>query len=900
MSRTYHMQFKILLGTVCVLWGGWTASADSSRPGTDSAITWQYQATGEQDYFAVALRGQRINKQIEGNHHVVILVDTSASQKGEHRKRTLDVLRQTLSQMSDRHQVQIFAIDVQATPLNDDFAAADSLDIESAYSTLQRRIPLGASDLYQGLSVAMDALAPQSTRSIVYFGDGMSAAGIIPPDEMRDLVQRLQKTQTPVHSFAVGPKTDLQLLGSLAQFSGGTVMVDGAVQTSEDSKLIATQFIQAVDIPVEYPASIDFGDSTARIFPKSALPLRSDRETIYIGQGAIPSHVKVHMQGDATQQFVVDAGAASSDNKFLAPLWKRAQFSEGLNVPFAGTSLLEIAQSDFQHHVQQLVALGGQALDARDFQAADEIGLVLNELDPTNKGVEKLRQNRDKLQLKLVKQLAQNDASEETADDEAPTPPTPAGDDDLIQRQMEMIEIKTERLRVEVGNTIDDARRLLNDQPEAARDLVKRTLGVVVTSTDIEPVMREQLVKRLNNLAVDIDNRMLINEQEQIHRNERQAQLEAQNNLVRELHVDEERLEQLIDRVRALLNEGYHGNPNAFEEAEAVSRVAQDDRPADGVSAAALFNSEAAGQLDKSNRMRSLRADKWLATLYQAELSHVPFPDEPPVLWPPAEVWRALTERRRKWQSVDLKKFSAAEERIFEALDAPTEIDFNEIPLTDVMTFIGEQHGITIIVDTDALEEEGLASDDPITRSLNGVSLRSALRIILKPLTLSYIIEDEVMKITTEIIADETLSTRVYPVGDLVIPIIQLGSGFGGGGGGLGMGGGGMGGMGGGMGGMGMGGMGGGMGMGGMGGGMFSVPSPVERDAQNRALRNNRPVDKNAKNPPIQVRDQDLKQLLNRIEKRETSQTQVTSGQAMAQINDDLSVSPKKKLRLAR
>ena len=106
--------------------------------------------------------------------------------------------------------------------------------------------------------------------------------------------------------------------------------------------------------------------------------------------------------------------------------------------------------------------------------------------------------------------------------------------------------------------------------------------------------------------------------------------------------------------------------------------------------------------------------------------------------------------------------------------------------------------------------------------ALKGITLRSALRLMLDDLGLTYLIQDEVMQITTPEKAEARLLTKVYPVGDLVIPIISGGGGMMGG-----MGGGMMGGMGGGMGGMGggMGGMGGGMGgmgggMGGMGGGM--------------------------------------------------------------------------------
>ena len=78
---------------------------------------------------------------------------------------------------------------------------------------------------------------------------------------------------------------------------------------------------------------------------------------------------------------------------------------------------------------------------------------------------------------------------------------------------------------------------------------------------------------------------------------------------------------------------------------EAVARVAWELNPYSGTTAAAIYDSEAAGQLDKAARIRSMTMDAFLAALYQSELAHIPFPDEPPVVYPPAEVWQALTSR---------------------------------------------------------------------------------------------------------------------------------------------------------------------------------------------------------------------------------------------------------------
>jgi hypothetical protein len=68
---------------------------------------------------------------------------------------------------------------------------------------------------------------------------------------------------------------------------------------------------------------------------------------------------------------------------------------------------------------------------------------------------------------------------------------------------------------------------------------------------------------------------------------------------------------------------------------------------------------------------------------------------------------------------------------------------------------------------------------------------------MLGELDLTYVIRNEVLMITTKTEAENMLSTKVYPVADLVVPIgTRLGRGGMGGMGGMGMGGMGMGGRG--------------------------------------------------------------------------------------------------------
>ena len=123
-------------------------------------------------------------------------------------------------------------------------------------------------------------------------------------------------------------------------------------------------------------------------------------------------------------------------------------------------------------------------------------------------------------------------------------------------------------------------------------------------------------------------------------------------------------------------------------------------------------------------------------------------------------------------------------------------------------------------------------------------------------------IEDEGMKITTIDIANEKLSTRVYPVGDLVITLSgqSLGGGLGGalGGGGGGLGGGQQGGG-------GFGGGGGGFGGGGGGGQFMVAPKAVIPKGMSNMQKNE------AAPKPKQIADPELQGLLNGVLKKNSA-----------------------------
>lgn len=110
----------------------------------------------------------------------------------------------------------------------------------------------------------------------------------------------------------------------------------------------------------------------------------------------------------------------------------------------------------------------------------------------------------------------------------------------------------------------------------------------------------------------------------------------------------------------------------------------------------------------------------------------------------------------------------AAEQKIFATLEEQTTLEAVAEPLDLLVARLKDLHGIEIQIDERALKENLLEASVPITKSINGISLASALNLTLRDLDLDWTIVDEVLLITTAHEAELHLVTRVYDVGELV------------------------------------------------------------------------------------------------------------------------------------
>jgi hypothetical protein len=117
-----------------------------------------------------------------------------------------------------------------------------------------------------------------------------------------------------------------------------------------------------------------------------------------------------------------------------------------------------------------------------------------------------------------------------------------------------------------------------------------------------------------------------------------------------------------------------------------------------------------------------------------------------------------------------------ATRRIEAVLDQPLRepLDFTEQPLRDVAQILSETYDIPIQFDVPALDAVAASPDIEVSVQIANIALRSALDLMLNSAggeELTYIVDDEVLLITTQEEAESRLEVKVYRVDDLQRPI---------------------------------------------------------------------------------------------------------------------------------
>jgi general secretion pathway protein D len=333
----------------------------------------------------------------------------------------------------------------------------------------------------------------------------------------------------------------------------------------------------------------------------------------------------------------------------------------------------------------------------------------------------------------------------------------------LIDQTAQAQELLTRQIMADVGK-LEGQSKQVRDADPAQAEAVLQQARVLVEKSTLSGQTKDILLRRVDRNLAELRQYVEANRPkiELAQRNR-----DVQQTLDREQQAKlagQERLAQLVEEYNVLIDQ------QRFAEAEVLAKRASEIAPNEPIAVQLAAQSKSLRRMFNNSEIRSLAEAGTVDAFAAVDRSAIPnLDDNQPMQFP--KNWNELKTRRLP-SLTDAARRSPKELEIEQRLKTPISLKFEKATLTQVFEKLSAMTGVPIYVDQRGLAAEGVDSSTPVSIDLSSeISLKSALRLILSEHHLTYVIRDEVLKITSERMRSEEVYTVTYPVGDLVIPI---------------------------------------------------------------------------------------------------------------------------------
>jgi general secretion pathway protein D len=439
---------------------------------------------------------------------------------------------------------------------------------------------------------------------------------------------------------------------------------------------------------------------------------------------------------DPTRNLALGAEESPAKIKVTVPAEAVEGLSEPRRIPDEASSAMEYFRQ------------GEQALKDRDMQAAmkyfQQAYGIRDQLDPAS-----AQRLQDRLQMLSATQGSSRGAKPGT----------------LLNNTTSAQQLLATQLSADVAKKEIAAGKVRDKDPKKAMELLKEARGMI-EAAGVEPEARGLLLRRVDRKVAELDKYIAENRaQIELDATNREVLKEVDRRQLAKVEVDE-KLARLVDEFQKLMDE------QRFAEADVLAKRARELDPDNPVVQQLIWNSKFISRTQRNQSIIDRKEQGVVGALESVEESLIPLDDREPFQMPDAKKWSDLTKTRSKQLAEQRSRRTQRELEIERSLKTPVSCKFRNRPLSEVVEQLGKLAAVNMHLDSKGLDEEGVSSDTPITIDLTlDISLKSALHLILEPLHLSYVIKDEVLKITSEQLRDGEVYVHTYNVADLVIPI---------------------------------------------------------------------------------------------------------------------------------
>ncbi len=789
-----------------------------------------YKTQKDETYFALQLQ-PKLQANARMPRDILLLVDSSASQAAA----PLEISRKVAALFADNLQaddrLSIMTISNDSKQISRGFRKKE--DAIASVKELAKEYASGGTNLKKGISDAVSSFESIAGRQrvLVFMGDGMSIAGPIDGADRAGLCKEMIGKEVVFFPVPIGSRMDPANLHGLASGTGGICMRMLPGDWVED---LHKRLQSAIEVPVLYSATLQLPKEVSEVYPSKLPPLRSDTPTLVVGKIEAGKTLEYKLEGkqlgkEVSLSVSEAIPVSEPENYFLLQVvqqWKNVKDTPAL---IQADRALAFAAEQNQVAVSDLKDKAQWALREDKFDAASRLFNQALEIDPQDgeakngsKMVQKLRDG--KLTLEQIRKEVQPTKGEtivrigaqgkkirvpvaqvpvEKDAPEKPVLPVPApngpvagiNEGDILKETAARRAVADQQATQTVDEIIRNANRLVTRDPDGAYEMLKRILDTTQTNPDLSPKGQSNLVGRIERALQGVKREGRRVKSDQDERLQLLANADARSAQTKMVVNQQERIS---ERMRV-----YHNLMNQARELEAskqANTIRQDmvnlGLPVPQAVNAAYTVGQRGFYLREMRDLQRLRDDKWLATLYEVERSHVPFPDEPEIVFPDASYyarrkeykdWSDFSEKRKAKYGTSTFGDDAPLPRTIEIKNTLLKqvrwpgLKDGDFKLSEVLEQLSRVYNLEFDINEKAFAADGVmdvnsqivASADKPLPPVNG-SISTVLKKILGRIpagsTATFLIRRESIEITTGAAAIAEKVVRIYPVADLVYP----------------------------------------------------------------------------------------------------------------------------------
>lgn len=734
---------------------------------------------------------------------IVVVVDTSASQAQGPLANSARIARALVKQLQPGDRVGLVLANLDPTALTRGLVSPT--EAGQALDKLDQEYASGATNIPKAVETAsgMLELNPERSRAVVFLGDGISLASPLDGSDRARVVEELVRRQVPLVTIPMGARMDPTNLHGLASGTGGRCV---RIHQGDAPEAVAERVRLAVDAPVFYPRGAQLVAGMRELYPAKLPPLRSDSPTLVVGS-IIPGSKRIELEIDGAFRGAgrkVSVSHATPphevENFFLGRMVAEWRDSKDAPAMVQADRALALASAQGRLDREETLAKGNFALSVGKAEAAARFFTEARRIDPSNleaaQGLKLAGKviegsvSRDQL-MKSMTQI--NALIQDAPKPGKPADAAPGVEADFLEKQKQLAEITLQKRENEIKAALSEASRASGtDAISQAKESLKQQLNALLNDANVREDKRRILSNQIESRLRELDKRGQTAEREERERQIAQIALEERRKEDRSLASQQDRVKERLRQFHALMNQARE------ELAQQQAQKIREDLVNQGLEippavTAAYTIAQRGYYLRNLQDLIRVREDKWLAVLYEVERSHVPFPDEPPIIFPDASS-PVIKGRYKDWADLSKKRIDKYDTQGFgsntpeatmklrdtmsRVVDYPG-LDVATAKVSEELDRLAKEHGISFEFNEAAFRAAGIEKvrdseiGDPIPR------MRATLGTIVRKLiariknnspegAATYVIRRDNVEITTSQFQVLDKVARAYPVADIV------------------------------------------------------------------------------------------------------------------------------------